>query len=153
MPQITLVTGPSGIGKTTWVTRAAAEFSGPVTGVICPGIYKNGTRVRINAHLLLTGEILPLAFAHSPENYAVNTAAWGFDESTIAAVNQELDEPTGWGLLVIDELGPLEFHRNQGFVNAFRAIDNHPGPVLVVVRESLLSEARQRWPDAKVERL
>jgi nucleoside-triphosphatase THEP1 len=151
MPQITLVTGPSGIGKTTRVTRAAAEYSGSVTGVICPGVYENGTRIQINAHLLRTGEILPLAFTQSPENYAVNTAAWGFNEAAIAAVNQELEQNTGTGLLVIDELGPLEFHRNQGFVSAFSAIAQHPGPVAIVVRESLLPEARQRWPDAEVE--
>ena len=68
-------------------------------------------------------------------------------------MNQELDRPTGHGLLIIDELGPLEFHRNQGFVSAFRAIAQHPGPAVIVVRESLLTEALQLWPEAKIERL
>lgn len=153
MSQITLVTGPSGIGKTTWVTRAADDHPGPVTGVICPGVYENGTRVQINAHLLRTGEILTLAFAENPQTYAIHTPKWGFNSATIAAVNQELDRPTDHGLLIIDELGPLEFHGNQGFVSAFRAIAQHPGPAVIVVRESLLTDALQRWPEARVERL
>jgi len=152
MSPITLVTGPSGAGKTTWVARAAREFDGTVTGVICPGVYENGVRVSINAHLLRTGQILPLAFTQNYEAYAIRTPVWGFDIDTIAAVNQELDQLCPSGLLVIDELGPLEFLREQGFTAAFAAIQRHDGPVIVVVRESLLEIALTRWPDSAVMR-
>jgi len=153
MAQITLVTGPSGAGKTTWVNRAAQEFSGPLAGVISPGIYENGIRTRIDAHLLRTGEILPLAYAENLDSFATKTTRWGFVEATIDAVNEELRRSGAAALLVIDELGPLEFNRNQGFTAAFDAINRHAGQALIVVRESLLTEAVTRWPGAKIQRI
>lgn len=153
MAQITLVTGPSGAGKTSWVTRQARAFPGPVAGVICPGAFEEGRKSRIDAHLLRTGEILPLAYAENLDSFATKTARWGFVEATIDAVNEELRRPDPADLLVIDELGPLEFNRNQGFTAAFDAINRHAGQALIVVRESLLTEAVTRWPGAKIQRI
>jgi nucleoside-triphosphatase len=150
MADVTLVTGPSGAGKTTWVSRAAAEFPGRVAGVICPGMYESGIRVRIDAHIIRTGQSFPLASQNNLQSFAIRTPAWGFNEETIALVNQELRLPSAAELLIIDELGPLEFLRNQGFVDALDAIENHEGKALVVVRSSLVEVARARWPSANV---
>ena len=50
-------------------------------------------------------------------------------------------------LLLIDELGPLEFRGEGGFIAGFAAIDaRHYRLAVVVVRPELLDAARQRWP-------
>lgn len=55
------------------------------------------------------------------------------------------------GLLVIDELGPLELLKNGGLTSAMDVLSQGPSPLcahaLIVVRESLLETAAQRFGD------
>jgi nucleoside-triphosphatase THEP1 len=49
-------------------------------------------------------------------------------------------------LVIIDELGPLEFLRGMGLQNGLKVVDERAHPVIcVVVRPSLLLDARKRW--------
>lgn len=52
-------------------------------------------------------------------------------------------------LLVIDELGPLEFEQDSGWQAGLQTIDTREFAIgLVVVRPELLAKALMRWPDA-----
>lgn len=55
------------------------------------------------------------------------------------------------GLLVIDELGPLELLKNGGLTSAMNVLSQGPSPLcahaLIVVRESLCDTAAQRFGD------
>ena len=54
-------------------------------------------------------------------------------------------------LLVVDELGPLEFARGVGLTEGLTAVDaGRYAVACVVVRPALVDEALRRWPDATV---
>jgi hypothetical protein len=68
--------------------------------------------------------------------------AWG---------NDVLGAATPCDLLIVDELGPLEFERNRGWTDGLAAVDSGDyRHALVVVRPQLLPAARARWPHAQV---
>ena len=63
-PQLILVTGLSGVGKTTWVTRLIklARTSGlSVSGILSPAIFKDGRKTGIQVVDLATGDRQQLA--------------------------------------------------------------------------------------------
>jgi hypothetical protein len=65
--------------------------------------------------------------------------------------NKALQNATPCDLLIIDELGPLEFDRGEGLLAGFEANDSRQFKAsLTVVRTSLLERACDRWPDAEV---
>jgi hypothetical protein len=81
----------------------------------------------------------------------IQTKRWRFSPTVLEWCNQVLAAAVPCDLLVVDELGPLEFERNQGLLNGFRVVDSGMYRVsLTVVRPSLLSKARERWPGAEV---
>ena len=54
-------------------------------------------------------------------------------------------------LLVVDELGPLEFESEEGLIQGMWALDDgHFRLGLVVVRPRLVHAAQARWPTATV---
>jgi hypothetical protein len=54
-------------------------------------------------------------------------------------------------LLIVDELGPLEFDKGQGWLEGFRAVDSgRYRAALLTIRPSLLDRALQRWGKAEV---
>jgi hypothetical protein len=54
-------------------------------------------------------------------------------------------------LLVIDELGPVEFDQGRGLTKAFDILDSQTYRLAVaVVRPDLLERACKRWPSARV---
>jgi hypothetical protein len=47
----------------------------------------------------------------------------------------------------VDEIGPLEFKREQGFTEGLSALDSGQfQAALIVIRKELLSAAEERWP-------
>ena len=54
-------------------------------------------------------------------------------------------------MLIVDELGVLEFERDQGWVAGLAAIDSGDYRLgVVVIRPELLDQAQRRWPTARV---
>jgi hypothetical protein len=57
-------------------------------------------------------------------------------------------------LLVLDELGPLELHKNKGLTAGVQLIDaQRYRTACVVVRPTLLSVALERWPCGQILRV
>lgn len=90
---------------------------------------------------------------------------WAIDDSTLDRVNEHLawvtrvtdavsgdGQPSGKGLLVIDELGRLELLHGGGLVNALALVERGATPALphalVIVREQLLDQAEARFAAA-----
>lgn len=154
MAAITLVTGEIGVGKTTYVTRCvtmALQENRMVAGILSPGIYQSGERIAIWANEPHSGDRYPLAELATATSTGIVTPRWAFDRFAVEKANQSLANITAADLLVVDELGPLEWNRGEGFVAAFDLIEKATiGEALVVIRRSLVEVATARWPSANV---
>lgn len=154
--QLILVTGLSGAGKTTWckkLTEKAANQGMVVAGVLSPGKFEEGKKTGIEIWDLFTGEKRCLAKLREKDSDGLSTPRWTFSEDALDWANQALLDIPDTDLLVLDELGPLEFLQDRGLTAGLALIDTSRYKVAcVVVRSSLLPKALQRWPDALVVR-
>ena len=156
-PQRVLITGHSGSGKSRWCERLVAlahRREWRVAGVLSPPAMRDGRKVAIDLLDLATDERRRLAeLRHGPSAEGPATERWRFDEATLTwgdeALRRAADTPAD--LVVVDELGPLEFQRGIGLVAGLGLVDAlTSGVACVVVRPSLLAAALKRWPDAVV---
>ena len=153
-PQIVIVTGLSGVGKTSWCARLAQlaeENALQVKGILSPGVYEHGRKRAIQAKNLVNGETHVMATLRKEASTGLSTPRWQFIPETLDWANTILGDIDQADLLVIDELGPLELLRDQG-LTAGAALVNKGGyrVACVVVRSSLVPKALQRWPGAIV---
>ena len=135
-----LLSLPTRIGKTTWLTEGWAGRPG-VAGCLTPD--RDGKRVAV---LLSTGQELPL----EAENGEVQVGRFRFLRSTLEAMSAECEQAAQRPevrTLLIDEIGPLELNTSDGlrFDAALRAARERPVDVLLVIRESLREAAVARW--------
>lgn len=138
-PSLWVLTGGRGIGKTTLCRDLAdqARAAGwKVAGLLSLAVFENGVKTGILAEDLRTGESRPLAMLanQSPvTNYQLPLGQWIFDPSVIDWGNQILQSREPCDLFIVDELGPLEIYRGEGWVNAFDALRQVPYRFGVVV--------------------
>lgn len=153
-PQILLITGHSGAGKTTWCAGLidAAQAAGlRVGGLLCPAVFSDGAKTGIDMRDLITGHTRRLAQRRTPGSTGVMTIHWHFNEATLDWGNAVLRELPPVDALIIDELGPLELLRGEGLLEAVSALDRGAFQVAcVIVRLGLVEAARERWPGALV---
>ncbi len=153
--RLTLVTGRSGSGKTRWCLRQAAQAQARgarVVGLASPSVLAKGAKIGIDLLALDTQERRRLA-RPNPDGPSGGhqTCHWQLDPQVLAWGDGVLARVTGGDLLVVDELGVLEFERGAGLLAGLRLVD-HSGcsRVLVTVRPALLVAALRRWPWAQV---
>lgn len=153
-PQLILVTGLSGAGKTSWCARLAEnakERGLRVSGIISPGIFKGQRKMGIAVKDLASGEQRQLAKLRENDSAKLSTPRWTFNSETMTWANKVLMDIENSDLLIIDELGPIEFLRGEGLTAGLACIDEKKFRVAcVVIRSSLLPKALQRWPNALV---
>jgi ABC-type cobalamin/Fe3+-siderophores transport system ATPase subunit len=155
-PQLLLLTGLKGIGKTTWCLKLIqiAEQQGiEMEGIVSPGVYSGGKKTGIEIINVQSGKKRLFAELNPGEKQGISTPRWSFDPDSIAWANEILTTRSESELLIIDELGPLELLRGEGFLAGLSRIDSREFQLaIVVVRPSLLPKALQRWSDAQVIR-
>lgn len=153
-PQIIILTGLSGAGKTTWCARLskiAQELGINVAGIFSPGVFKNGRKVAINIRNIQSGEERHLAKLRAIDSPELSTPRWSFEPGSIAWANHILRDILKSELVIIDELGPLELLRGEGLTAGLSLIDSGNYQVAcIVIRSSLVPKALQRWPKAIV---
>jgi nucleoside-triphosphatase THEP1 len=140
-PVTLLVTGEVGAGKTTACARFVelARAQGISVGGILtePEEDPSGRRVGLWARDLWRGErfllascVRPLSdLRRGPYSFDPAAFAWG-----IAAVQMALSE--GAGLVILDEVGPVELERGEGFAPLIAPLAEAAIPVVWVVRRS-----------------
>ncbi len=153
-PQLLLVTGLKGAGKTTWCTRLADVATGSgmnVKGILSPGIYKGNNKIGIGVQAIATGEMHQLAELRKGEIEGLSTPRWRFHPTSMTWANDVIREADNCELLIIDEIGPLELLQGRGLTSGIERLDNRQyKAACVVIRPSLIPTALQRWPHAKV---
>lgn len=157
-PQRIVITGARGAGKSRWCARLvelARRRGWRVAGVASPARMSGDVKEGIDLVDLATGEQRPLAGSRrsEPDGTGAATERWRFDDSALAWGNDVLRSAgrERVDLLVVDELGPLEFLRGIGLQEGLVAMDaGRFALACVVVRPSLLDAAVARWPDALV---
>lgn len=153
-PQLVLITGLSGAGKTTWcsgLVEQARVRDLEVCGLLSPAVFEDGRKTGIDLVDLSSGERRRLAKLRGDEVTGVGTSKWDLDPEVMAWGDSVLAREPDCDLLLIDELGPLEFFRKEGFLHGVELIDKKRyRSAFVVVRSSLLPFAQQRWPFAHI---
>jgi nucleoside-triphosphatase THEP1 len=152
--KLTLITGPSGSGKSAWCARYIdqARTDGlEVGGVLSRPVFAGERKVGIDLLDLQTGEGRRLANLRTPESKGLMTKRWQFDSHTLTWANMVLCNLSACDIVIIDELGPLEFSRDEGLLEGMRIVDDQRFPEMyIVIRPELLSRALKRWPWAEV---
>ena len=163
MKSLTLLTGPRGAGKTSLCLDMAnkAKAAGQiVAGLLSPARFEGNYKVGIDVLDLRSGRRYPLAQRRSkkPDGAPISgepeTNNWRFDAEALAWGAEVLQQATPCDLLIIDELGPLEFERKGGWLVALDIIDRGDyHRALIVARPKLLATAQSRWPWAQIWRI
>lgn len=154
MARLIILTGPRGAGKSTVCSRLvelARSAGWQVSGLLSPAVFEAGQKTGIETIDLRTGRRRLLAArrrAGQPQTDLL-TDHWQFDAGVLAWGETVLQQATPCDLLVVDELGPLEFERGGGWQAGLAALDwGRYRAGIVVIRPELLAMARRRWPAA-----
>ncbi len=151
--RIILLTGGRGVGKSTvchkTVTLARAQ------GYVCGGVIT----LKYANYAGDVRDVLDAGSGHT-RRLTVDTASavvmgrFRFDPETMIWGNDVLARAVPCHLLVVDELGPLEIVRGQGWQKAFEVLRGGDfGLALVVVRPGLLEQVRHKLPAGSTETL
>jgi len=152
-----ILTGEIGSGKTSFcqhLVKGARQAGLDLGGLISPGVFEEGTKKAILAVDLQLDRSRKLAILRGDQAGSLATKRWRFDPEVVAWGNRVLIKSVPCDLLVVDELGPLEFERGEGWVEGLRVLDEGEfDTALVVIRPSLVARAQQRWPGAEIIKL
>ncbi len=147
--KIIVLTGEIHSGKTSLCNDLfikAKEAGVQLAGLISPAVFSEGEKTGIDVINLKNGERRRLAVLRDEEQTGLETKRWSFINETLQWGDQVLENSIPCDLLVVDELGPLEFERGEGWVSGLKAVDSGEyQAALVVIRQSLLDKASTRW--------
>jgi len=153
VPPLWLLTGSSGVGKTTFcrqLVQQARYLGWDVAGLLSPAWMEADKKNGILAEDVRSGNQKPLAYTSPHQRGDLQVGPWYFDERALDWGNRVIEKSSPCDLLIVDELGPLEFNTRVGLTMAFDIIAARNYQVgLVVIRPTLLTQARKRWPWAK----
>jgi nucleoside-triphosphatase len=154
MRHLTLLTGPRGSGKTSWCVRYAAHARKKDLdpgGLLSPALFHDGKKIGIDLLNIATGEQRPLARRCAHPLEGIRLGDWCFNPATLEWGNQILRTLKNRDLILLDELGPLEFEKGTGLIAGLQLIDEMKFyQAIVVIRPELLQPAQNRWSDAEV---
>lgn len=146
------MTGLSGSGKTTYCQQviAAAKAAGwRIAGILSPPRFADGQKTGIFAIDLASGTTRLLASCIPDEIKGVRFGKWVFDGDALAWGNDLLLNLPACELLVVDEIGPLEFDSQQGWPACFQAIARPlTANTLATVRPAYLQQLQALWRES-----
>ncbi len=145
--EIVVVTGWRDVGKTSTCQRAVESYRAAgltVSGLLSPGRFVEKQKTGFFAHDLCSGETRLVASAVPGELSGIQLGSWTFDARVFDWGNRCLQQADGADVLVIDELGPLEFKRQTGWVASFDLLrrKNYRLALLVIRPECLEAFSR-----------
>jgi len=141
VPHLIVVTGPSGAGKTPTVIAAARALSGRGVGVggfVQLAAFSAGKKVGFTIRDLTSDEEHPLA-TRVALGEGDHGTGYRFDPGGFALARRSLERAPVDGVLVVDEIGPVEL-RGAGHMPSLRRAIKRKRPVvcLLSVRRALI---------------
>ncbi len=121
-PEIVVLTGWRGAGKTSLLLRLTAQAikaGWRVGGLLAPARIEDGQKTGIEVADAHTGERRLLASLIQGELHGPRVGNWSFDEGSFVWGDGILRRSLPCDLFVLDELGPLEFEHQQGWSAGF----------------------------------
>jgi nucleoside-triphosphatase THEP1 len=147
--KIILLTGSILSGKTSFcleIAKLAKERGLDLAGLISPAVFTGSQKTAIDALDLRNWKRKRLAELRTGEKTDLETHRWSFDPAVISWGNQVLAEAAPCDLLIIDELGPLEFERSDGWVEGLSVLERGDfNTGIIVIRPGLIDQANKRW--------
>lgn len=151
---IWLISGDRQVGKTTWCISVASHAKAiglSVGGLISPAVFSGGEKIGFDLIDLQSSERRCFGTVDHSHPDWYNLGKWSIDPQVITWANERLKLSQGCDLLILDEVGPLEFDQNQGFQEGMRLVDEHLiKAAFIVVRPELLPVAQKRWQQTRV---
>ena len=107
-------------------------------GVIAPGVWDGDEKTGIDSILLPSEELVHLAI-RKPDFSEGYSRKWKFSDEAVSKINEHLGTLRNCDHVIIDEIGPLEIIKKQGFINALKIVEDAKFEnVLVAIRPSLV---------------
>jgi nucleoside-triphosphatase THEP1 len=150
-PRAVLLTGARGAGKTTLCLRLASDFPGRFAGLACPALFdEEGRKVGFRARCLETGDSWELGRSDSVLD-GPRTGRFSFSragvERAIACLRLAITHRGR--ITVIDEIGPLELQKGEGFAPMLPILAS-AGDLLLTVRPELLEALPALMPRHRI---
>jgi nucleoside-triphosphatase THEP1 len=149
-----ILSGPRAAGKTTFIQKTLDHLhnkSVDIAGILSLPVEEDGVKIAIDGLDLRSGQTRRLAIRNPGLSGDLATRQWLFEPRAMQWANGVLEISTPCDLLVVDELGVLEFERGQGWMAGLKALDGKQyTAAVVVIRPELLEEALKRWPNSLV---
>jgi nucleoside-triphosphatase THEP1 len=154
-PRLILLTGEQDAGKslTCHLLMTTARAAGrDVAGVLSLGAYHQKEKIGYMVMDAHTEAFRPLAAPRRDDQPdSVHTQRWTFFKDALDWGNGLLEDACPCDILIVDELGPLELERGEGWQAGIAALDSRAYQVAVaVVRPSLLAIATERFAPCSV---
>lgn len=141
-----IITGWRGSGKTTFcreMLQTARAAGWNTAGLLSPACFKDGIKESIWAEDIRSGEKHLLAAVHPQTKNDLAFGEWYFNRKTLDWGNHILRSSIPCDLLVIDELGPLEFNLSMGWVSALEVLKTAQFVLaMIVIRPELFENAK-----------
>lgn len=157
---LTVLTGGRGVGKTTVceaIIQSARTSGQRVAGILQPGRFNSwGEKIGFDLIDLASGVRRIAGNSFALPNLGTPLGKWTIDADVFAWADAVLARlavsSAKIDLLVIDELGPLEFDRNQGLVHAFDLLHRqNAARTVVVIRPEKIGSFRALGFDFTLE--
>lgn len=150
MNKITVITGKRGSGKSRYCAQLleAAKHDGlKPGGFLSPAIFENGIKTGFYTLDAASGE---QRFCGKRVSTGGTIGCWQIDPETIKWGNELLKKSCPCDILFIDELGPLEFDKHEGYTQAFKTLRTGSyKTAYVVIRPTCLDTFKIMFPDYK----
>jgi len=144
-----IVTGERGVGKTTFCRRlkeTAGAAGWDVAGLLSLPRYEGEVKTGIHILDLREGASRLMASTQPTEVEGFRFCGWTFSDSALAWGNDILRRATPCDLLIVDEVGPLEFDVGSGMTACFQELDREAYHVAIaVVRPAYVDRFRLSW--------
>lgn len=144
---IFVVSGEFGSGKSAFCQQTVVRLGSAgihTAGLLSPGRYIDGKKTGFWCENIASGERRLMASSLPDEIRGERFGMWTFDPAVVAWGNQVLAEITQTDVLIIDEIGPLEFNLKSGWIQAIDTLKlAEYSRALVVIRPTCLPDFSQ----------